>query len=211
MSDQQSNEFAPITPGEILAEEFLAGFDLSQAALARALAISPNRIAEIVNNRRRITADTALRFGLYFGTSPEFWQNLQGHYDLKLARRELLPETAQQIAARSPGWWHWPQDVDELPAYPEWEEQCEDGRRIWATRLESSVFGVIIVPASESQHYLPSPPGQFHVGIVKRDAQDGWTGSVIHEEWAETEDNALALTLKYRELLPSFATVDALR
>ncbi len=63
--------------------------------------ISPNRIAEIVNNRRRITADTALRLSLYFGNSPEFWLNLQMHYDLKLARRNLPPEEAQQIKARS--------------------------------------------------------------------------------------------------------------
>ena len=59
----------------------------------------PNRIAEIVNNRRRITADTALRLGLYFGNSPEFWVNLQGHYDLKLARRNLKPEDAKRIKA----------------------------------------------------------------------------------------------------------------
>jgi addiction module HigA family antidote len=90
MSNQQSDqceEFAPVTPGEILAEEFLAGFGLTQMALARALGISPNRVAEIVHNRRRITADMALRLGLFFGTTPEFWQNLQAHYDLKVAHR----------------------------------------------------------------------------------------------------------------------------
>lgn len=87
--DDQTEEFATVTPGEILAEEFLVGFKLTQAALARALGISPNRIAEIVHNRRRITADTALRLGLFFGTTPEFWQNLQAHYDLTMARRAL--------------------------------------------------------------------------------------------------------------------------
>ena len=100
MRNEQLDEFAPVTPGELLAEEFLAGFGLTQAALARALGISPNRIAEIVNNRRRITADTALRLGLFFGTSPEFWQNVQAHYDLKMARRALSPEVAAEIAAR---------------------------------------------------------------------------------------------------------------
>jgi addiction module HigA family antidote len=100
MSVEQLDETAPVTPGEILAEEFLAGFDLTQAALARALGISPNRIAEIVHNRRRISADTALRLGLYFGTSPEFWLNLQTHYDLTMARQALSPETAERIAAR---------------------------------------------------------------------------------------------------------------
>ena len=83
------NEFAPVTPGEMLREEFLKEYGLSQNRLARAIGISPNRIAEIVANRRRISADTALRLGLYFGNSLEFWLNLQTHYDLKLARRQL--------------------------------------------------------------------------------------------------------------------------
>ena len=93
-------EFAPVTPGEMLKEEFLAEYALSQSQLAKAVGISPNRIAEIVNNRRRITADTALRLGLYFGNSPEFWMNLQTHYDLKMARQNLKPEDAKRIKAR---------------------------------------------------------------------------------------------------------------
>ena len=93
-------EFAPVTPGEMLKEEFLAEYHLSQNQLAKAVGISPNRIAEIVNNRRRITADTALRLGLYFGNSPEFWMNLQSHYDLKMARRHLKPEDAKRIKAQ---------------------------------------------------------------------------------------------------------------
>jgi len=93
-------EFAPITPGEMLKEEFLAEYSLSQNQLAKAIGISPNRIAEIVNNRRRITADTALRLGLFFGNSPEFWMNLQAHFDLKVARRKLRPEDAKRIKAR---------------------------------------------------------------------------------------------------------------
>jgi addiction module HigA family antidote len=71
------NEFAPVTPAEMLKEEFLAVYGLSQNALEMAIGIPPNRIAEIVNNRRRITADTALRLGLYFGNSPEFWMNFR--------------------------------------------------------------------------------------------------------------------------------------
>jgi addiction module HigA family antidote len=93
------NEFAPVTPGEMLKEEFLAAYGLSQNRLAKAIGISPGRIAEIVNNRRRITADTALRLGLYFGNSPEFWMNLQAHYDLKMARRNLKPADAERIKA----------------------------------------------------------------------------------------------------------------
>ncbi len=93
------NEFAPVTPGEILREEFLAEYGLSQSQLAKAIGISPNRIAEIINNRRRITADTALRLGLYFGNSPEFWMNLQAHHDLKMAQRNLKPEDVKRIKA----------------------------------------------------------------------------------------------------------------
>ena len=94
------NEFAPVTPGEMLKEEFLAEYGLSQNQLAKAIGISPNRIAEIIRNRRRITADTALRLSLYFGNSPEFWMNLQTRYDLKMARRTLKPEDARRIKSR---------------------------------------------------------------------------------------------------------------
>ena len=95
-----NEEFAPVTPGEMLKEEFLVEYGLSQNRLAKAIGISPNRIAEIVNNRRRITADTALRLGLYFGNSPEFWMNLQAHHDLKLAKQSLRPEDVKRIKAR---------------------------------------------------------------------------------------------------------------
>ena len=94
------NEFAPVTPGEMLKEEFLAEYGLSQNQLAKAVDISPNRIAEIVNKRRRIPADTALRLALYFGNSPEFWMNLQTRHDLKLARQNLKPADAKRIKAR---------------------------------------------------------------------------------------------------------------
>src|SRR5439155_27328401 len=94
------NAFAPVTPGEMLKEEFLAEYGLSQNQLAKAIGISPNRIAEIVNNRRRITADTALRLSLYFGNSPEFWMTLQSHYELKVARQKLKPAEAKRIKAR---------------------------------------------------------------------------------------------------------------
>ena len=94
-----ADEFAPVTPGEMLKEEFLAEYGLSQSRLAKAIGISPNRLAEIINNRRRITADTALRLSLYFGNFPEFWINLQTHYDLKTARRNLKPEDAKRIKA----------------------------------------------------------------------------------------------------------------
>ena len=93
----RGNEFAPVTPGEMLREEFLTEYGLSQNQLAKAIGISPKRSAEIVNNRRRITADTAVRLSLYFGNSPEFWMNLQTHYDLKMAQRNLKPKDAKRI------------------------------------------------------------------------------------------------------------------
>ena len=93
-------EFAPVTPGEMLKEEFLAEYGLSQNQLAKAIGISPNRITEIVNNRRRITADTALRLSLYFGNSPEFWLNFQSLYDLKMARSNLKQADIKRIKAQ---------------------------------------------------------------------------------------------------------------
>jgi addiction module HigA family antidote len=91
--------FAPVTPGEMLKEEFLSEYGLSQNQLAKAIGISANGIAEIVNNRRRIAADTALRLSLYFGNSTEFWMNLQAHHDLKTARQKLSAKDEQRIKA----------------------------------------------------------------------------------------------------------------
>ena len=93
-------EFAPITPGEMLKEEFLAEYSPSQNQLVRATGISQSQIAEIVNHRRQITADTALRLGLYFGNTLEFWLNLQMHYDLKMVRKNLVLEAVAQIKAQ---------------------------------------------------------------------------------------------------------------
>ena len=93
------NPYAPVTPGDMLKHEFLSEFGLSQNELAKAIGVSPNRIAEIVNNRRRITADTAVRLGLYFGNSPEFWMNLQSWYDLKVAAHDLSPAERRKIVA----------------------------------------------------------------------------------------------------------------
>src|SRR5258705_11729048 len=98
--EMTEDEFAPVTPGEMLKDESLAEYGLSQNYLAKAVGISPNRIAEIINNRRRITADTALRLSLYFGNSAEFWMNLQSHYDLKLARQSLSSEDVKRIKAQ---------------------------------------------------------------------------------------------------------------
>ena len=77
----------PIPPGEILYEEFMRPMGVSINALAREIAVPPNRISEIVSGKRAITADTALRLGKYFGVSPELWLNLQVYYDLRVAKR----------------------------------------------------------------------------------------------------------------------------
>jgi addiction module HigA family antidote len=79
----------PITPGEVLKEEFLTPLGVSQNALARAISVSPRRVNEIVLGKRRITADTALRLSRYFSMSEGFWMNLQDRYDREIARREL--------------------------------------------------------------------------------------------------------------------------
>jgi addiction module HigA family antidote len=76
----------PIHPGEILREQFMAEFGVSMNRLARDLRVPVTRISEIVNQRRSVTSDTALRLARYFGTTPEFWMNLQTSYDLDTAR-----------------------------------------------------------------------------------------------------------------------------
>lgn len=83
---------APIHPGEVLAEEYLAPLGVTQHKLAVAIGVPPRRINEIVHGTRRITADTALRLARYFGTSERFWMNLQGRYDLELERDRLAGE-----------------------------------------------------------------------------------------------------------------------
>lgn len=82
---------APIHPGEILAEEYLAPLGITQHRLAVDIEVPPRRINEIVHGKRRITADTALRLSRYFGTSERFWLNLQARYDLELERDRLGP------------------------------------------------------------------------------------------------------------------------
>lgn len=95
-----SNKMRPIHPGEILREEYLAPLGLSAHALAQALRVPATRIGEIVNGRRAITPDTALRLARYFHTSPDFWMNLQTTYDLKVASAELSERIAREVEPR---------------------------------------------------------------------------------------------------------------
>lgn len=79
----------PVHPGEILREEFMLPLALSSHALARAIGVTPARVNDIANEKRGITADTALRLGRYFGTTPDIWINLQKRFELETARRDL--------------------------------------------------------------------------------------------------------------------------
>ena len=79
----------PVHPGEILAEEFLAPLGLTQYRLAKDTSVPARRVNEIVKGERGITADTALRFAKYFGTSDLFWLNLQARYDLEIQKERL--------------------------------------------------------------------------------------------------------------------------
>lgn len=87
----------PIPPGEILLEEFMKPLGVSQNKLARDIDVSIARVNEVVHNKRGITADTAVRLGAYFGTTAEFWSNLQSRYDLKVVRASLGPRLAETI------------------------------------------------------------------------------------------------------------------
>jgi addiction module HigA family antidote len=96
------NAMRPIHPGEVLREEYLLPLGMSAHALAQALRVPATRINDVVNEKRAVTADTALRLARYFGTTAEFWMNLQAAFDLRSAAaessaiidREVLPRAA---------------------------------------------------------------------------------------------------------------------
>ena len=96
---QLSNQtvISPIHPGEILKEEFLDPLGLSQREFARAIDVPPNRVNEIIRGRRSVTGDTAIRFSLALGTSPEMWLRLQARYELEKAMEESAPDLKEKI------------------------------------------------------------------------------------------------------------------
>ena len=96
-SDVVSGRLAPVHPGEVLRDEFLTPLALSVYQLARALKVSRPRLNDVVLGRRGVTVDTALRLGRYFGTTPEFWLNLQTRYDLDVAELTVRREIELQI------------------------------------------------------------------------------------------------------------------
>jgi len=87
----------PIHPGEILKEEFMVPLGLSQTALAKSLHVPPRRINEIVQAKRSVTPDTALRLSRFFGTTPEFWLNIQSRYDLERAKDAIGSRIVEDI------------------------------------------------------------------------------------------------------------------
>ncbi len=90
-------KFPPVHPGEILLEEFLKPFGISQYRLAKDIRVPPRRINEIIHGTRAITADTALRLARYFGTSAAFWLNLQTRHDLERHRDRLGKRLEREI------------------------------------------------------------------------------------------------------------------
>ena len=89
-----------VHPGEILRDEFLTPMELSVYRLAQAIKVSRPRMNDIVLGRRSVTTDTALRLGRYFGTTPEFWINLQTRYDLDVAERTVRAKIEQEVEPR---------------------------------------------------------------------------------------------------------------
>ena len=92
-----NNLLDPITPGEVLREDFMGPMNISINKLSRDLVVPPNRISEIVNGKRGITADTALRLERYFGVEAQFWLNLQSEYDLRMIKRKIGNDIEKRI------------------------------------------------------------------------------------------------------------------
>lgn len=90
-------DFDPIHPGEILLEEFLRPMGISQYRLAKDVSVPQRRISEIVQGKRSVTADTALRLGRYFGMEAQFWLNLQSRYDLLRAEADLDERLEKEV------------------------------------------------------------------------------------------------------------------
>ena len=88
-SSTTTDKIEPIHPGEVLMEDFIEGFGITQNKLAVSIGVPPRRINEIVHGKRGITAGTAIRLAKYFGTSAELWMSLQSNYELRLERRAL--------------------------------------------------------------------------------------------------------------------------
>lgn len=98
---KKSRQLPPVHPGEILREDLMKPLGLSINRVARDLRVPVTRMSEIVNGRRSITADTALRLSRYFGSSPQFWMNLQAAYDLEVATRASAERIERDVHPRA--------------------------------------------------------------------------------------------------------------
>lgn len=97
-----AKKLSPITPGDVLLEEFLKPMDITQNQLAKDINVPASRVCQIIHGKREITADTALRLGKYFGIEPEFWLNLQVRYNMKIARNMLGKIIEKEVKVHLP-------------------------------------------------------------------------------------------------------------
>ena len=100
--EMENERLNPVHPGETLLEEFLKPMNISQNRLALSIGVHPRRINEVVVGKRSITADTALRLGRFFGTTPQFWMGLQSDYELDRAMVELGSRLDREVRAFTP-------------------------------------------------------------------------------------------------------------
>ena len=92
-----AKKLSPITPGDVLLEEFLRPMNITQNQLAKDINVPANRISQVIHGKREITADTALRLGKYFGLEPEFWINLQVRFNMKIARSKVGKKIEKEV------------------------------------------------------------------------------------------------------------------
>ncbi len=90
-------KLSPVTPGDVLLEEFLRPMNITQNQLAKDINVPANRISQVIHGKREITSDTALRLGKYFGIEPEFWINLQVRFNMKIARSKLGKKIEKEV------------------------------------------------------------------------------------------------------------------
>lgn len=132
----ESELLPSIHPGEVLKEEFLDEYEMSQNQLATATGMTPQRVGQIVLGKRSVTADTALRLACFFDTTPEFWLNLQAQYDLEVAAREHGREIARRVPLNIQEWLCTPPKSRRALI----QELCEDPRsqRSWKVAAKSA-------------------------------------------------------------------------
>lgn len=99
-----ARKISPIHPGEILNEEFLKPMGISQYRLSKDISVAPRRVNEIVQGKRSITADTALRLARYFGLSERFWLNLQSRYELEVEKDKLASRLEKEVRVLKSAW-----------------------------------------------------------------------------------------------------------